>query len=65
MAEHIQIQWREKAEPAVVGICRAKPAGEWHDYMKMKPLEAKQFLDGVSSLRPGRTMFEYRINGDH
>lgn len=65
MAEQIQIQWREKAEPAAIGICRARPASEWHDYAKMKPSDAQTFLDNVNALKPGRTMFEYRAKGSN
>ncbi len=57
---NVLIQWRDKAEPGVPGICKATEPGPWNDYREMSEKEAEQFLIELEKVKE-RTGFEYRI----
>lgn len=59
----VMILWRTKAEPAIKGIAKAKPAGPWHDYKEMSLREASEFLAEAEKAKD-RISFEYVIQAN-
>lgn len=59
----VVVLWRCKAEPAIKGIARAIPAGQWQTYREMSMKEAKEFLDDAEKARE-RIGFEYCVKNE-